>query len=110
MEKLLRDTLEIPPTTELDTERAHQALAPRPSRDREAKPWSIIIRFLCYKIKKEILLKAWGKKKVFLNGRPIYFDQDYPPAVLQKRKEYSEAKRVLKQSKICLQTLLPAKL
>ena len=54
--------------------------------------------------------RAWGKKQVFLNGRIIYFDQDYPPAVLQKRKEYSEAKRVLKQNKIRFQTPFPAKL
>lgn len=110
VEKLLRDALEIPQTTELDIERAHRALAPRPSGDREDKPRSIIIRFLRYKIKEEVLRKAWGKKKVFLNGRQIYFDQDYPPTVLQKRKEYSEAKRVLKQSKIRFQTPYPAKL
>ena len=71
---------------------------------------SIIIRFLRYTTKEEVLRKAWGKKKVFLNGRPIYFDQDYPPAILQKRKDYSEAKRVLKQRNIRFQTPFPAKL
>lgn len=110
VEKLLRDTLEIPPNTELEIERAHRALVPRPSGDREDKPRSIVIRFLRYKTKAEILRRAWGKKKVFLNGKLIYFDQDYPPAVLQKRKEYSEAKRVLKQRKISFQTPYPAKL
>lgn len=84
MEKLLRDTLEIPPTTSLDIERAHRALTLKPPGDREDKPWSIIIEFFRYKTKEEILRKAWGKK-VFFNGRLIYFDQDYPPAVLQKR-------------------------
>lgn len=44
------------------------------------------------------------------NTRQIYFDQDYPPAVLQKRKEYSEAKRVLKHNSIRFQTPFPAKL
>lgn len=101
LEKLLRDTLEIPQTTSLDIERAHRALTPRPPGDREDKPQSIIIKFL---------RKAWGKKKVLFNGRLIYFDQDYPPAVLQKRKEYSEAKQVLKQRKIRFQTPFPAKL
>lgn len=110
VEKLLRDTLEIPPTMELYIERAHRALAPRPPGDEVHRPRSIIIRFLRYKIKEEILRKAWEKKKVFWNGKPIYFDQDYPPAILQKRKEYSEAKRVLKQSKIRFQTPFPAKL
>lgn len=36
--KLPRDVLEIPPTTSLDIERAHQALAPRPPGDRKDKP------------------------------------------------------------------------
>ena len=110
VQKLLRETLEVPPTTELGIERAHWALAPRPSGDREDKPRSIIIRFLRYTTKEEVLRKAWGKNKVFLNGRLIYFDQDYPPAILQKRKDYSEAKRVLKQKNIRFQTPFPAKL
>lgn len=110
VEKLLRDTLEIPPTTDLGIERAHRALAPKPSGNGEDKPRSIIIKFHRYRIKEEILRKAWAKKKVFLNERPIYFDQDYPPAILQKRKEYSEAKRVLKQKQIRFQTPFPAKL
>ncbi|KAF0036607.1 hypothetical protein F2P81_011919 [Scophthalmus maximus] len=110
VQKLLRETLEAPPTTELGIERAHRALAPRPLGDREDKPRSIIIRFLHYTTKEEVLRKAWGKKNVFLNGRPIYFDQDYPPAILQKRKDYSEAKRVLKQRNIRFQTPFPAKL
>lgn len=87
--KLLRDVLEIPPTTSLDIERAHQALAPRPPGDRKDKPRSIIIRFLRYKTKEDILRKAWGKKMVFINRRLIYCDQKYPPALLQKQKEYS---------------------
>ena len=72
MEKLLRDTLEIPPTTSLDIERAHRALTLKPPGDREDKPWSIIIEFFRYKTKEEILRKAWGKK-VFFNRRLIYF-------------------------------------
>ncbi len=109
VEKLLRDELEIPPTTDLGIERAHRAIAPKPSGNREDRPRSIIIKFHRYKIKEEILRKAWGKK-VFLKERPIYFDQDYPPAILQKRKEYTEAKRVLKQKQIRFQTPFPAKL
>ncbi|KAI4812402.1 hypothetical protein KUCAC02_023794 [Chaenocephalus aceratus] len=90
------------PATEVHIERALRSLVPKPPGGPGDKPQSIIIRFNCYKVKEEILRRAWGKKKVFLNGRMIYFDQDYPPAVLQKRKEYSKAKRVLKQNKIRL--------
>ncbi|KAK1875089.1 LINE-1 retrotransposable element ORF1 protein [Dissostichus eleginoides] len=104
VEKLLRDTLDLPPATELHIERAHRSLVPKPPGGPGDKPRSIIIRFNRYKVKEEISRRAWGKKRVFLNGRMIYFDQDYPPAVLQKRKEYSEAKRLLKQNKIRFQT------
>ncbi|KAK9533243.1 hypothetical protein VZT92_008377 [Zoarces viviparus] len=110
VEKLICDTLEIPPTTDLGIERAHRALAPKPTGDREDKSRSIIIRFHRYKIKEEILRKAWGKKRVLLNERLIYFDQDYPPTVVQNRKKYSEAKRALKQRQIRFQTPYPAKL
>lgn len=34
----------------------------------------------------------------------IYFDHDYPTAVLNKRKEYNEVKRALKEKKIRFQT------
>lgn len=110
VEQLLRDTLELPLTMEIEIERAHRALAQRPSGNNDDKPRSIVIRFLRYKTKEEILRKTWEKKKVLLNERQIYFDQDYPPAVLQKRKEYTEAKRVLKQNKIRFQTPFPARL
>lgn len=110
IEKLLRETLELPADVELHIERAHRALAPKPAGDAGDKPRSIIIKFLRYKVKEDILRRAWAKKRVSHNDRVIYFDHDYAPAVLQKRKEYSEAKRVLKQNKIRFQTPFPAKL
>lgn len=45
-----------------------------------------------------------------MNGQRIYFDQDYAPAILRKRKDYAEAKRALKQQNIRFQTSYPAKL
>lgn len=110
VEKLLRDTLEINPTVEFGIERAHRALVSRPAGDRQDKTRSIIVKFLRYRVKEEILRRAWEKKKVFLNGKLIFFDHDYPPVVLQKRKEYVEAKRVLKQKNIRFHTPFPAKL
>ncbi|KAL7872495.1 hypothetical protein SRHO_G00074780 [Serrasalmus rhombeus] len=80
IESFLRQTLELPMSTQLEIER------------------------------EEILRKAWGKKRVLWNGRPIYLDQDYRPAILQKRREYSEAKRVLKERGVRYQTPFPAKL
>lgn len=80
------------------------------SKDRSDKPQSIMMRFLRYKTKDDIIHKAWGKKRVLLNERPVYFDHDYPSAVLQKRRDYNEAKRVLSKKNIRFQTPFPAKL
>lgn len=102
--------LRAPPTVEFGIERAHRALASRPAGDRQDKTRSIIVKFLRYRVKEEILRRAWEKKKVFLNGKLIFFDHDYPPVVLQKRKEYVEAKRVLKQKNIRFHTPFLAKL
>lgn len=92
---------------QLDIERAHQALAPRPAGDREDKPRSIIVKFLRYKTKEDTLCRAWGKKKVSFSWK---FDHNYPPVILHKRKEYTEAKRALKQRNIRFHTPFPAKL
>lgn len=37
-------------------------------------------------------------------------DHDYPPAILKKRAEYTQAKKVLKEKKIKFQTPYPAKM
>lgn len=39
----------------------------------------------------------------------MYVDHDYAPEVMKKRKEYAEAKRVLRENKIRFQTPFPAK-
>lgn len=108
VEQLLRDTLDFPPDTELYVERAHRALVPKPGAN--ARPRSIIVKFLRYKMKEEVIRKAWAKKDILVGQQKIYFDHDYPPAVLQKRKEYSEVKKVLKEKRIRFQTPYPARL
>lgn len=40
----------------------------------------------------------------------MFLDHDYAPEVLMKRKEYTEAKKLLKENKIHFQTPFPAKL
>lgn len=110
MEKLLRDSLDIPQSTSLGIERMHRVLGPKPSGSGEEKSCSIIIGFTHFTTKEEVLRKAWTKKTVLWEGRRIYFDQDYPPAILRKRKGYAEVKRVLKQQNIRFQTPFPYKL
>lgn len=108
VEKLLREKLNIPLSTELHIERAHRALGPKPSAT--GKPRSIVIKFLRYKTKEEVLRKAWEMKEIHLNNQRLFFDHDYPAAILNKRKEYNEVKRVLKEKKIRFQTPYPARL
>ncbi len=72
------------------------------------KPRSI--KFNRYKTKGEVWCKAWEKKEILLNNQRIYFDHDYLATVLSKQKEYNEAKRMLKEKRICFQTPYPARL
>lgn len=108
VEQLLRENLDLPPAVELRVERAHRSLATRPPP--EAPPRSIIAKLASYRMKEEVLRLAWQKKSFQLHGKTVNMDHDYAPEVLEKRKEYAEAKAVLKQNKICFQTPFPAKL
>ncbi|KAG1928318.1 hypothetical protein F2P79_023722 [Pimephales promelas] len=107
VEVLLREKLELPPEYQLNLERAHRALGPPPSED--APPRSIVAKFSSYKCKEDIIKKAWEKKGFLFEGKRVYVDHDYAPEVMKKRKEYAEAKRVLRENKIRFQTPFPAK-
>lgn len=61
LEKLQRDSLDLPQDMELKIESAHRALAPKPT-DSHTKPRSIIVKFASYKVKEEVIRKAWQKK------------------------------------------------
>ena len=67
MEKLLRDTLEIPPTTSLDIERAHRALTLKPPGDREDKPCQSSSNSSATKPKKRLYAKL-GERRCFSMG------------------------------------------
>lgn len=106
LEKLLSDTLDI---HGIRIERAHRTQAPAPS-DPQARPRSIIAKFTSYRIKEEVIRKAWQKKTVYYKNTRIFGDHDYPAAVLKRRYEYTEAKKILRERKIKFQTPYPAKL
>lgn len=53
---------------------------------------------------------AWRKKGFVWQERKVNIDHDYAPEVLRNRKEYNEAKKLLKENMIKLQTPFPAKL
>lgn len=43
-------------------------------------------------------------------GNKVFLDYDYAPEILKKRKEYTEAKKVLKDKNIRFQTPFPVRL
>ncbi len=55
-----------------------------------------------------MLRLAWQKRG--LHRKRINLNHDYTPDVLKKRREYAEAKSVLKEERIRFQTLFPPRL
>lgn len=108
VENLLRDNLELPATDDLKIERAHCALGPKPPAD--APPRSIVVKFSSSKTKEEILKLVWRKKGFLYQERRVFVDHDYAPETLKKRREYAEAKKVLRKNKIRFQTPFPARM
>lgn len=109
LDNLLKTSLDFPRDGDLKIERAHRALAPKPTGS-QAKPRSIVVKFGSWRTKEEVIKRAWQKKKVFYDDVRFYVDHDFPPEVLKKRSEYTEAKKVLKEKQIKFQTPYPARI
>lgn len=107
VEQLLRDNLDVGDTS-LNIERAHRSLGDRPPPS--AQPRSIVVKFASFRSKEMVLKKAWQKKGLMLDTKRINVDNDYPPRILQKRKEYAEVRKILKDRDIKFNTLFPARL
>lgn len=108
VENLLREKLELPPTLDLKIERAHRALGPKPPAG--SPPKSIVAKFSSSKTKEEVLKLVWQKKGFLYKERRVFVDHDYAPETLKKRREYAEAKKVLRENNIRFQTPFPARL
>lgn len=107
--KLIKSQLGLPlADMDLGIQRCHRALTPKPPQG--APPRSLVICFLEFRVKEPVLRTAWRMKDVCYNGKKIYFDQDYPPEILKKRKAYVGIRRELKAKGIRFQTPHPAKL
>ena len=107
--KLIKSEVGMPVADmDLGIQRCHRALAPKPPQG--APPRSLVICFLEFRVKEQVLHTAWKKKVVRYEGKRIYFDQDYPPEILKKRKAYAGMLRELKAKGIRFQTPHPAKL
>ena len=103
MERLIREELKLGVDVSLQIQRAHRALAPRPAPDKN--PRAIIVNFLQFQTKKDILKKAW-LTKIEIEGKRVTFDHDYPAEVAAKRRGYAGLKRVLKGEGIRFQSPL----
>ena len=108
VEQLLGNNLDIADTTTLQIERAHRSLGPKPPP--HAQPRSIVVKFASFRTKEMVLRKAWQKKGLMLEETRINVDNDYPPRILQRRKEYTEVRKALQERDIKFQTLFPARL
>ena len=109
VEKLLKHGLSLAEDVALKIERAHRVLGPAPKEGATSR--SIIIKFLSYKTKEEILRSVWQKMGFMWKNKQISLDNDYAPSVKKKkRQQYMEAKRVLKEKGIHFQTPFLARL
>ena len=91
MERLLKETLEIPDMKDLQIERANRALAPQPPTG--AQPRSILVKFLSFRVKEEVLKMAWQKKGFSWRNCKINLDHDYAPYILARRKRKTLSSR-----------------
>ena len=103
IEKLIHGKLKFGEDPDLQIQRAHRALAPKPASNKN--PRAIIVNFLQYQMKDDILRKAW-QTKIAIGEKMVTFDHDYPAEVAAKRRGYAGLKRALKGKGIKFQSPL----
>ena len=86
--KLFKRHLALLEGLDLRVQRAHRALIPRPAA--ASSPRSIIVNFLEFHVKRLVLRKAW-QQKIEINGKRLYFDNDYATDTMERRKAYIKA-------------------
>ncbi|KAE8293734.1 hypothetical protein D5F01_LYC08848 [Larimichthys crocea] len=106
LEQFLKDELSLTETP-LGIQRCHRSLGPRPPQD--SNPRSVLVYFLEYTTKEQVLRSAWRKKEIHYKGKRVFFEQDYPTEIHVKRKAYTFIRKALKEKGIRFQMLYPAK-
>lgn len=101
IESFLREHLKITEDVKLQIQRAHRVMASRSAPNKN--PRAIIVNFLEFQQKEDILKKAW-QTKIEIDGKKVTFDHDYPAEVAAKRRDYAGLKRVLKEEGIRFQS------
>lgn len=74
-----------------------------PKLTSSSTPRSIIVHFLHFNIKELVLRKA-SQQKIEMNGKRIYFNNDYASDIMERHKAYALIKAALKEKGIRFQT------
>ena len=85
----------------LDIQRAHRALAPKPQPNKP--PRAIIVNFLRFEVKENVLKTAW-RTPLEVEGHRVTFDHNYAAEVAAKRRRYAGIKKILKERGIRFQS------
>ena len=96
-ENFIKELLKLPPQTELHLERMHRSLVKKPGP--ADSPRSFVAKFLDFQTKQRVLMSAWKSGELVYKDKRVGFDNDYPPAVQRRRKEYADIKKQLKANK-----------
>lgn len=104
--RLLKAALKLPEEEDLGIECAHRLLTAKATNANAAR--SIVVKFLHFQTKQQILYKRWNTKELQFEGSRITFDHDNSAALQRKRKEYGVIKHQLKERNIKFRTWYPA--
>jgi len=107
VEKFIRSELSLS-EPRLGIQRCHRSLGSKPPQG--SSPRSIVIYFQEYKIKEMVLRAAWKKRETTVEGKRVFFEQDFPTEIPKKRRAYADIRKTLKENGLRFQTLYPAKL
>ncbi len=109
IDPFIKGLIDLPPDHNLGIERAHRSLQRKPTNPMDP-PRSIIVKFSSFQIKENVLHRAWKKKKLEFKGKRIFLDHDHSNSLQNKKREYIEIKKQLKQQEIRFQSRYPNKL
>ncbi|KAK1900600.1 LINE-1 retrotransposable element ORF1 protein [Dissostichus eleginoides] len=90
--QLLTDLLSLEQKPLID--RCHRSLRQRPSDGQPPRPF--ILRLHYYHAVEDILRKAAGSGNLIYQGKRIQLFPDYPPTVVNRRREFTPAREILR--------------
>lgn len=95
IQNLCRDVLKI--EKEIPISRAH-----RIGQEQEERTRPVIVNFVNYNGKRDILKAAWSKKEIVFNETRIYLDHDLTTKVKQQRVKYRPLRGQLQEQELNL--------